>query len=169
MDRLRAEIRLDALDLAGHQFDGFLPAHPHPLVGAAQLGLGARAVLQPALAYHGILDAVLGVHLERRHVDKIVRRRIIGYRLDAHHATIFDDRLESTPVGAGQNALLGGHQSRELTQCGADGLRQRTLGKNAAEQGQGCAGAESLEQVAAGQIGLVVIEKSHNGFPLCQP
>ncbi|MNC41943.1 hypothetical protein D3C75_907350 [compost metagenome] len=166
MDRLRADVALDPLDLAGHQFDGLLPAHPHPLVGAAQLRLGARAVFQPALAHHGVLDSVLGMDLERCHVDEIVRCRIVGHRLHADHATIGDYGFEGTPVGAGQYALLGRYQGRELFKRRADGLRQGVLGEQASEQRQGGTGPQSLEQAAAGQIGLLVIEKSHIGF-LC--
>ena len=166
VDRLRAEVALYPAYLAGHQFDGLVPAHPHPFVGAAQLGSGARAVLQPALAHHGVLDAVLGMDLVGRHVDEVVWRRIIGYRLDAHHAAIFDYGFECPPVGAGQYALLGRDQGRELLQCGADGPSQSTLREDAGEQRQGRAGAEPLEQVAAGQIGVLIGKKSHDDF-LC--
>ena len=58
MDRLGAEVALDPLDLASHQFDGLLPAHPHPLVGAALLGPGGRAVLLPYRA-GGVTGALL--------------------------------------------------------------------------------------------------------------
>ena len=166
VDRLGAEVALDPLDLAGHQFDGLLPTHPHPLVGAAQLRLGARAVLQPALAHHGVLDAVLGMDLERRHVDEVIRCRIIGHRLDPHHAAIGDYGLEGSPVGAGQYALLGGDQGGELLQRRADGLGQGVFREQGTEQGQGGTGPQALEQAAAGQIGLLIIEKSHIEF-LC--
>ena len=166
VDRLRAEIRLDALDLAGHQFGGLLPAHSHPLVGTAQLRSGTRAVLQPALAHHGVLDAVLGVDLERRHVDEVIRCRIVGHRLDPHHAALGDDGLEGSPVGAGQDALLGGHQGGELLKGRADGLGQGAFREETSQQGQGGTGPQPLEQSTAGEVGLLVIEKSH-GRVLC--
>ena len=166
VDRLRAEIRLDALDLAGHQFDGLLPAHPYPLVGSAQLRSGTRAVLQPAFAHHGVLDAVLGVDLERRHVDEVIRCRIVGHRLDPHHAALGDDGLEGSPVGAGQDALLGGHQGGELLKGRADGLGQGAFREETSQQGQGGTGPQPLEQSTAGEVGLLVIEKSH-GRVLC--
>jgi hypothetical protein len=37
------------------------------------------------------------------------------------------------------------------------------------EQGQGGTGPQPLEQAAAGQIGLLIIEKSHIEIPLFQP
>ena len=71
------------------------------------------------------------------------------YRLPAvpDHAAIGDYGLKA-PVGAGQNALLGGHQGRELDsmRC-CRWLVPAESGENAAEQGQGCAGTESLSRL----------------------
>ncbi len=90
--------------------------------------MAAGAAFQPAFTHHRVFDAVLGVHLIRRHGDQLIRIRIVLHRLHADHLAVLHDGLECAPVGAGQNAFLRLTQDDELRQRFADGLRQRRFG-----------------------------------------
>ena len=158
VDRLRAEIRLNALDLAGHQVDGLSQLTRTHSSAPRNSGLAPGPCSSQLLRTMGYPDAVLGVDLERRHVDEVIRRRIVGHRLDPHHAALGDDGLEGSPVGAGQDALLGGHQGGELLKGRADGLGQGAFREDTGQQGQGGTGP-APEQSTAGEVGLLVIEK----------
>ena len=63
-DGVLAVLRVDALQLVGHVGQRLVPADALPLVLAAQLAVGGLAATGlPALALHGVLDAVGVVHL----------------------------------------------------------------------------------------------------------
>ena len=62
------------------------------------------------------------------------------------------------PVGAGQDAFLGGHQGRELFKRRADGLGQRAFREDAGQQRQGGAGASPLSRLRR-EIGLLIGKK----------
>ena len=63
-DGVLAVLGVDALEFAYHQIERLVPADALPLVLAAQLAVGVFAAARlPALALHGVLDAVGVVHL----------------------------------------------------------------------------------------------------------
>ncbi len=63
-DGILAVFRIHALQLVGHIGERLIPADALPLVLAAQLAVGRLAAAGlPALALHGVLDAVGVVHL----------------------------------------------------------------------------------------------------------
>ena len=63
-DGVLAVLRVDALQLVGHEGQCLIPADALPLVLAAQLAVSVLAAARlPALALHGVLDAVGVVHL----------------------------------------------------------------------------------------------------------
>ena len=52
-------------------------------------------------------------------------------RLDPHHTAPGDDGLEGSPVGAGQDALLGGHQVGNCSRAVLTALARALFGRPA--------------------------------------
>ncbi len=87
-------------DLLGDQIEGALPGDGDERIGPASVRPLSRPVLEPAGAHHRPADAALVIYGGLNRLQDGGGRRVLGKRLEAHHAPVPHVRPKGPPSGS---------------------------------------------------------------------